>query len=322
MNITKGTIVIIFLNLVMVCAFSMLILRYFVHPDKDSAPPGIICFGDSLTLGYGGDGVSYPGELGKKYGLNVVNAGVEAENSISIVCRSNSMSFEISDEMNVPPEKAETEISLQSEDGRTINSLRIYPGNEWHVTIKDDSGNAVKGTLRIVQDSPYTDEYHYTFERDAAGDEIHIAKGGRLIPDLYAEYDKYRDYMPVIFIGQNGGWDSPEDLAEQCRLIAQHYGNGKDYLIIGLHTQNAEVRAELENYMTSAFGDHYINLREYMCSKAALDAGITLSEEDKKRVEMGMTPTAFMSDEIHFNAKGYSLLADLVYKRYLEQISD
>ena len=48
--------------------------------NADPAGTAIICFGDSLTLGYGaGPGEDYPAILAKLAGLPVINAGVDAD---------------------------------------------------------------------------------------------------------------------------------------------------------------------------------------------------------------------------------------------------
>jgi lysophospholipase L1-like esterase len=45
-------------------------------PNLDSPGTTIVCFGDSITEGVGGDGVTYPQLLGERLGVEVHNAGV------------------------------------------------------------------------------------------------------------------------------------------------------------------------------------------------------------------------------------------------------
>ena len=51
--------------------------------NKASKGKNIICFGDSMTFGYGADpGEDYPARLAKKIGVPVINAGVDGDTSI------------------------------------------------------------------------------------------------------------------------------------------------------------------------------------------------------------------------------------------------
>ena len=59
-------------------------IKYGANPVHSPVQKGakILAFGDSLTYGYGADkGRSYPSVLGKKTGIDIVNAGINAETS-------------------------------------------------------------------------------------------------------------------------------------------------------------------------------------------------------------------------------------------------
>ena len=49
--------------------------------------PRIICWGDSLTVGYGGNGVTYPKVLGNLIKLETINYGVTAEGARTVAYR-------------------------------------------------------------------------------------------------------------------------------------------------------------------------------------------------------------------------------------------
>ena len=64
------------------CSMVLLLSGCAKQEIKNADPAGtaIICFGDSLTLGYGaGPGEDYPAILAKLAGLPVINAGVDAD---------------------------------------------------------------------------------------------------------------------------------------------------------------------------------------------------------------------------------------------------
>jgi len=63
-----------------------------VPPDRLRPPSrgNIICFGDSLTSGYGASaGMDYPSQLSRRIGLPVINAGVAGDTTASALRRLN-----------------------------------------------------------------------------------------------------------------------------------------------------------------------------------------------------------------------------------------
>jgi lysophospholipase L1-like esterase len=140
------------------------------------------------------------------------------------------------------------------------------------------------------------------------------------------------DYIPIIFIGQNGGYDDINDLIAQQRAIISHQKmselNQGKFIIVGLHTGTEDSRRELEAAMQAEYGDQYINLRDYMATSGLKDAGIEPTEEDKEMMADGMTPASLMnSDKLHFNEAGYKLIGNLIYERmdelgYFDQIKE
>lgn len=125
------------------------------------------------------------------------------------------------------------------------------------------------------------------------------------------------DYLPVIFIGQNGGYRDIAEFIEQQRAIINHQAaNQERYIIVGLHTGTAESRAELESVMEAEYGAKYINLRKYMSTVAMKDAGLIPTAEDNEMMLEGKTPSSLLAkDGLHFNATAYSLIGKLIYER-------
>lgn len=107
---------------------------------------------------------------------------------------------------------------------------------------------SVEGTLSILQDSYSASDYSYTFSRNKEGESVNVNAGTPIIPEYN---EKYLTYLPVIFMGQNGGWDNgPGVLIEQQRAIINHQTANQDkYIIVGLHTLMASERSGLESAM-------------------------------------------------------------------------
>lgn len=70
--------------------FSVILSGCYKQEIRNLSSPGknIICFGDSLTFGYGaGPGEDYPNALGKLINLPVINAGVDGDTTFSALER-------------------------------------------------------------------------------------------------------------------------------------------------------------------------------------------------------------------------------------------
>lgn len=82
---------------VLYLAFALVLLffgyRHFLAhvPEERPRPPAagnIICFGDSLTSGYGASpGMDYPSQLSRRLGLPVINAGVPGDTTADALKR-------------------------------------------------------------------------------------------------------------------------------------------------------------------------------------------------------------------------------------------
>lgn len=287
---------------------------------ESAAYAGIICWGDSLTAGACGGGVSYPGELKniikKELQLNgapIINMGVGGEDTNTILGRSGAVPFVTAEDMVIPTDGSPVEIKLISQNGKEVSPLRQGNAGMEYVII-----NGIKGTITIEQENYTCAEYTYWFTANEGEltNEVTVPAKTEIIT---AGSEQYRDYVPIVYIGENGGFDSTEELIAQQRAILEQYSEAADnnrFLVIGSHTGTKEERQALEAAMEKEYGEHYINLREYMSTKALEDAGITPTDEDLEMMEKGMTPASVLAeDRLHFNAKGYKILARLVFER-------
>lgn len=309
-------------------------IRYKAVQDAiDEYLPGIVCWGDSLTMGAGSDdGTTYPNVLAElikenvtdKFDLNeiynftetiivekipVVNMGVGGETTHTILGRNGAIPFVVSEKFTIPADILPVEISIESESGKSVAPLRQGSAGMEYVII-----DGIKGVISIKQKDYTSTNYKYYFTREAAGDDVTIKKDTKIVT---AGSKSYLNYIPVIFIGQNGGYDNITELIEQQRAIVNHQnGNPKGrFIIIGLHTGTSDERAKLEKAMADQYGNQYINLREYMSTRGLNDADIDATEEDLEMMESGMTPSSLLYDHVNFNATGYDLIGKLIYKR-------
>ncbi|MEE0835767.1 MAG: dockerin type I domain-containing protein [Clostridia bacterium] len=293
--------------------------------------PGIVCWGDSLTSGPGGNAMTYPKSLQNsindaiclvydplaslsdeakalvnpedyKISIPVINMGVGGETTNTILGRNGAVPFVTSGSITIPSGTTPVRIKFISQNGRTVAPLLQGSAGMEYVTIA-----GVRGVISNSYGG-------YTFARSEAGSEVTVPSGTVITT---AGSENYRDYITVIFIGQNGGFIGYDDLVEQQRAIIDHQTRNNDrYIIIGLHTTTPSYRDDLEGLMVEEYGDKYINLREYMATDAIYDAGLEPTQDDLYRMQMGYTPFSLLAiDELHFNATGYELIGKLVYNR-------
>lgn len=297
--------------------------------------PGIICWGDALTAGAGGNGNNYPKILQRcindniinkydpslelpgnykyladqqeyKHNISVINMGVSGENSDTVLGRNGSVPFVLSNELIIPEGKIEVEIKFRNKDGNSVNPLIQGKLGMESVTIAGVEGVIIYNNKKGA----------YFFTRSSSGNSV-IAPTGTEIITTGSKIGK--DYVTVIFIGNSDGDVDPATLIEKQNAIIDAQKRNKDrYIIIGLHTGTSASRARMEQLMQSTYGKKYINLREYMSTQALEDAGISPSAEDKQRISLGQTPRSLLADNIHLNSTGYTLLGNLVYDRMEE----
>lgn len=311
-----------------------------INKAIEDCVPGIICWGDSLTEG--GE-VNYPLVLSDTIRKNiieevsleemtnpkyeylideylddiktpeVVNMGVSRETSITIVGRAGGIPYVTAEKVVIPEQCTAVELPFISADGK-----KVTPQKPGYCGLENITISGVTGQLSMETDE--ANKKIYWFTRMEAGDRVEVPQGTEII--TYGS-THYLNYLPVIYIGTNGYYNSFSDLIKQQRSIIEHQTDHQDcFIIVGIHVGTDEEKRELEKTMVKEYGDKYINLREYMSrsgiidANELLDAGIEITDRDKERMEEGNPPASLMAkDELHFNAYGYELIGNLIYER-------
>lgn len=280
----------------------------------------VCCWGNSLTAGGGGEGITYPDilqqRLGDKY--KVINCGVGGENTSTITARQGGIPMYIDIEINIPDSK-ENEVIIGDLDNShlrsSFNHSMVKPLLQTgsYYTINPILIDTVKCTLWWNGWDYKDNKGKYIIKRIHNGNPIKI-KSGTLIHT--ASELRFKDsFVNIFFIGQNGGFKSANDLLCQYQKMID-FSNSDRFIIIGLYAKGTiQEMKEMEALFKTEFGDKYINLREYLSEKALKDANIKPKEEDMKSVSVGLCPPSIMSDKVHLNKIGYELLGNLVYER-------
>lgn len=288
---------------------AVLELTNTVNSLPSLAVKNVLAWGDSLTAGAGG--TPYTTTLQNLIGSSylVVNAGVGGETTNTIAARQGGMPFLLQNSITIPsdnstnvpvvftnPYGATTSPLLQG-SSTTINPC-IIDGIECTMTYDVTNGLRIRrnvaGTARTIPvNTPLSTNYMKTYRNP---------------------------YLFVLWMGTNAGYSSTADLVAQHKAMFDFSGV-TNKIIIGMHyitsTYTLAVRQAEETEMRKAFGSYYINWRVYCTTNALSDAGITPTTADNDAIALGKCPPSLLSDSVHLNTTGYSLLANLIQKRCL-----
>ena len=295
----------------------------------------IVCWGDSLTVG---GNVSYPAVLDSLLPETVTVHNVSdragGENAITITCRSGAMNFVVREDFYVPQPGEEVPFSFCAETGQWVNPNRRNLEATWRARVGD-----VWGAIRLMQDTPPDLLYGFTAEEGQQYESFTVPAGTPIYLGQYDEYAALKDAYPIIMIGQNSGFNGVEDLIRQQKAIIDTYGDGEHYLVLGFPayalddrrslyfaTESGDLetvelikknRDALEAALKETFGDRFLNVREYLCTRAMEDLGMTPTAEDTEQMSSGTVPQSLRreGDEVHLNDSGYTALGRAVYER-------
>ena len=299
-----------------------------LQEDSDSSDTGgIVCWGDSLTAGGG-----WTTTLASLSGLTVYNAGTGGENAQTIMARQGADVMIIND-ITIPAECEAVTIATRADDtgittqaGHTVTPL--LQGGTAHVNpvmIGD-----VEGVLAWTGSSYSDTTGTWTFTRSEAGDEVAITRP-TAIRTAYDRNRNGKNDIMIIFMGQNGGYNSDvSELIRMHRLMIDHF-KGKEYVILGLSSGTASSRADYEEAMEEEFGRRFISLREYLAypiydedgetiiSCYGLDdAGLDATDDDITAIESGQVPSSLLSDSVHYTSDTKTVIGNLLYKKMVE----
>ena len=274
-----------------------------------------------MTWGTGVDSSkSYPAVLQDLLGdeYNVYNMGVGGEGSYSIGTRQGGITMNLVEGITIPATQEAVPVSFICSNGvkNAAWLSRINRENPDGGGINPCYIDGIKGEL-IRED--VDDEIHYYFKRESAGEEHYVTKNTPIVTNAMKTR---REDIVILFAGHNGSTSASKLITLYEDMIDYlDYENPK-YIVLGL-SPDKESTFEFHNAheaeLSEKYGEHFVNVREYMCSdQAFIDAGIEKTEDDKTDIANCMVPRSFRTDNIHYNEIGYSLLANKVYEKLCE----
>lgn len=278
----------------------------------------ITAWGDSLTAGGG-----WTSTLQTLTGLTVYNGGTGGETSATILARQGG-DVMVTNNITIPATTTPVLIASRNTDGgiKTALGATVTPLLQGGAHINPCKIGDVVGTLSWTGSSYADMNGTWTFTRTTAGAEVQITRPTAIRTD----FDINRNGgIQIIFIGQNGGYTSNDDLVRQHRLMIEH-AKAKYTVILGLSSGSAASRADYEAAMKLAFGRYFISLREYLATPiytnsvitscyGLQDAGLTPTQADLNAIATGTVPPQLLADSVHYTDACKTVIGNMLYRK-------
>lgn len=270
----------------------------------------IVCWGDSLTEGTGGDGVNFPDVLAQKTGRTVLNYGVYAERASLIAARQGGNPQHVEELNEIPASVTPVKVNVVGDNGNWemwcnngdagVNPCRIA-GVLGNLTIDENDGSRY-------------------FTRLTAGDVVMVPSGEKFY--THAMMDMRADDIYVIWAGSSDGLFEDRSIDDVVRYIKSmiKYGKCSRYVIIN-YTAKYNIGGAIDewnNRLAAEFGDNCLDIRSYLINEGLSDAGITPSAEDLKCINDGEIPASLRTDGSHGTGDFYRIVGEQVYNKLVE----
>lgn len=234
--------------------------------------PGIVCWGDEITLGGSESYPSFLSDLIKQngYPYEVFNLGVLGEDSRTVLGRNGALPFAVKEDFNIEGNgKNLIELGIMSSDGSGISGLKIGKNS----AINPCSINGVKCNLYISENGKYCIR-----RADNSSKTVNV-KAGDIIETSGSK--EYKDYINILQIGDNGGYSSDSELYSQYRAFIEKF-KGEKFIVIGRISGSYRENRYIDRKMEREFGENYLNPRDIFEKEFEKDSEnkVILSSED------------------------------------------
>lgn len=282
----------------------------------DSEIPGIVCIGSDLMASTGTVNTYFSKDLQDKlasenYRTKITNIAVPGENVYTILGRIGVIPFVVEEDVTIPSESELIPISL----GSSQSNAAIWP-----LAVAADNANfnpvTVDGHTGMIggssEKNPQTGENEHYFVRPDNGEPFTIHAGS--VVNTSSD-DEYKDYVHIIWLGENDEWSDWNDLADYIQQIIDSCSANKDrYIVMGLITGSNEGMAEYDSIMEERFGTHFLNVRKYLSEYNLYKTTAEYTDSDFDQQEAGIVPSCLLQENGNLNDIAYNILTDYVYE--------
>ncbi len=282
----------------------------------------ILCFGDSLTYGWGSDrGFDYPAQLqaNLKGEYKVINAGIMGEKGDAIMSRANGFEFCLTADITFPAgsNRVTLKRDLFTAKGAEKPIEYLGFGNELPHNKVIIGGNTYKIEYKETETYQHAD---YTLVRTGDTSSALTLKKGAVVQYDYSEqFDSCE--VAIINFGANDGDNGSDELLAKYKKFTEKYDKYLIFVPVG--------NDETEKKFTDAFGRRAVVIRQEMLEEGFLEKyGASSTKDDKisrlnaNCVRNKLVPASFRLKndryEVHFSPLGNKAIADLLYERGVE----
>lgn len=272
----------------------------------------IFALGDSITAG----GYYVPQLNGLVGDKNLVyNYGAEGDCTQNVARRIGGSPVTITAATTIPADK--TKVKIQLSDDYCVTKAKVQ---------QDTSGvncATINGVLGFVT---YENGSYY-FQRANAGKTTHICAGTAIVTEFSGSYQKGETL--VIYTGTNdfnsGNFTSKNSVDQYIAKIKAivDYCGCSNYVVVGITFRgntpcSNETMKTYDSAMSNAFGDKYLNLREYFIQNAyEICPDVAKDDSATSDLANGIVPTVFFADgTTHWNRDtGGKIVAKAIYEK-------
>lgn len=259
-----------------------------------------VWWGDSLTAGAGGNGVTAPAELSKLLKIPVLNKGVGGEGSSEIAVRSGALKLNVKFWGAGKKMGDWTEYQVVPDRGILRQGTNVLAGSlSKCLAILKFDGSAY--SMRVYKCKKNLKDSSSIFE----------------IIGLETTNAKYQ----IIWAGRNNGGDSltvTNDVNSMISLFRKNNPSVKIYVLSvligageGLGT-GAYAGISSVNTALALLSATYIDVRKCLIQDALTEQRLVPTPQDMSDMQSDLVPTQLRSDGIHLNPFGYHAVATCV----------
>lgn len=232
--------------------------------------PGIVCWGDEYMLGTREGTI--PDNLEKDLNedlfeeinkdmrasaalsshlldVRVVNNGLGGEDIYTMAARIGAYPILTAEDIELPKGVGDVEISFKTNNDKPVRFVSQKNVKLGECTIEDEPGTV---TFNIVSEN----EYQYLFSKNNPSEPKTVKSGTRMFS---AGEETYRDYVLVMFFGENES--APQkDMLEIQKAVVNHQNANRDKYVVVAQTGKG---SGYDKAMQKQFGEHYIRIDPY-----------------------------------------------------------
>lgn len=280
---------------------------------SESALPSIVVWGDSISSPNKA-WIEWPKRLQTKLGTSqylVKNQAIAGEGSPSTTARQGGYVMTVG-AFTIPATVTATEIDI-TVDGNEIfqaygQDIAPYAG------LFSYAGEFNPCTIGGISGTISRSGSQYYFTRLESGSAVNVPSGSVISSNSDTVFNN-SDNIMIFYLNGNSGWHNDADvLLNMCQKAVNHFTalGGTKYIISGpaanvilKNTGVMDEVLEFESKASTAFGTHWLNLRQYEITNGLSQNNLTASALDTERMNAGLVPASLVGGGSTTNIQMY-----------------